>query len=150
MVITPNNEPNEEGTITPDSPKTSEDQGSYTLTPEQYQIILERKNLDTQSILVNPTAIESLAQHSPDALIKFAESSDERQYQFHLAVQQQQHKENFAKENTTRIILGGFVGIVIACLLYSAHTKDQSLPNQIINLIVGSAGLTTYLGRKKD
>ena len=152
MTSTPNNNPNEEQGITP-APEPSEDRDSVNAYQDLLKVLFEKKDIDSRSILVNPSAIESLAQHSPDALIKFAESSDERQYQFHLKLQEQQHKENLAKESTSRWILGGIFGLFTICFIYAAYTKDQSLPTQVFNVLLGGAGgagLITTLNRKKD
>jgi len=152
MTNTPDDQSNQEEVITQPSHESSEEQNTLSITPEVLQI-LESKDISNRAIFVNPTTIQSLIQQDPDALIKFAESSDERLYQFQLAVRQQKHKENMAKENTTRLILGGIFGLFTMCFIYAALTKDQSLPTQVFNVLLGGAGgagLITTLSQKKD
>ncbi|MDS3861558.1 hypothetical protein RIF25_12145 [Thermosynechococcaceae cyanobacterium BACA0444] len=150
MTNTPDDQPNQAEAITHTSPESSEEQNTVSITPEVLQI-LESKDISNRSIFVNPATIQGLIQQDPDALIKFAESSDERHYQLQLAVRQQKHKENLAKE--TRLILGGIFGLFTMCFIYAAFTKDQALPNQVFNVLLGGAGgagLITTLNRKKD
>lgn len=152
MVSSPDNEPNKEQSIT-HSTEASKDQDIANLSPELLQVFFEKSDTENRVVFTNPSTIETLAQKTPDALIKFVESSDQRQYQYHLNIQEQRHKESLAKENTTRLILGGIFSIFIMCFIYAAYTKDQSLPNQVFNVLLGGAGgagLITTLNRKKD
>lgn len=92
------------------------------------------------SIMENPTVLEALVHEAPEEVIKFVAAADERQFKFYTQREENRHKEQLARENTTRIAIGTIGGAVLAAFGYSALTGDISLSAEIISVIVGGFG----------
>lgn len=140
----PSSTENENTLATTDENKISE---------EAVKFLLSTDEKTTKSIMVNPTVVESLAQHDPSALIEFADASDNRQYLYHTKVEECRHKEYQVRENTVRWFLAGLGGIIVVCFIYAGVTKDKALPNELIkytlSAIGGAGALKLYEERKK-
>lgn len=92
------------------------------------------------SILENPTVLEALVQEAPAEVLEFVKAADERQFKYFTQKEENRHKEQLARENTTRITIGTIGGAVLAAFVYSAFTGDTSLSAEIITAIIGGFG----------
>jgi len=92
------------------------------------------------SIMENPSVLEALVHEAPAEVIKFVESSDDRQFRYYSQKEENRHKERLARETTTRLAVAGVLGCAFAAFGYSAITGDTNLSNQIISVIVGGFG----------
>jgi hypothetical protein len=159
-------DPNKAGdSLTEESPDEApklahipEQSQSLELSPETLQILFDNNNKEdrlSRSLLINPSAMQTLAQHEPGALIQLADASDDRQFRFHLKTAEYRHISNRNRENTLRWVVGGVIGIVLMSFVYSGLTKDKTLPTQLINILVAGAGgvgvgSSSFLQKKKD
>ena len=140
----------------PDEAHISEQSQSLELSAETRQIVFDNSNKEdrlSRSILINPSAMQALAQHEPGALIQLADASDDRQFKFHLKTAEYRHINNRNRENTIRLALGSVFGIVLMAFVYAGLTKDNALPTQLINTLVGGAGglgVSSFLQKKKE
>jgi hypothetical protein len=129
------------------------DSEAIELQPEALQILFNKDEKISKALMINPSAVETLAQREPGALIKFADASDERQFIYHSKVSEHRHKETQSQELTTRWIIGGVLSLVAMAFVYAGVTKDNTLPDRIINVVIGGAGglgLGVYLNKKKE
>lgn len=104
-------------------------------------------------MMINPSAVETLAHNSPERLIQFADSSDQRQFTYYSKLAEYRHNNNHNRENTIRLALGSVFGIVLMAFVYAGLTKDNTLPTQLINTLVGGAGglgVSSFLQKKKE
>ena len=129
---------------------------SLELSPETLQILFDNNNKEdrlSRSLLINPSAMQTLAQHEPGSLIQLADASDDRQFRFHLKNAEYRHINNRNRENTIRLALGSVFGFVLMAFIYAGFTKDNTLPTQLINTLIGGAGglgVSSFLQKKKD
>lgn len=92
------------------------------------------------SIIENPSVLEALVHEAPAEVLKFVETSDDRQFKYFMQREENRHKERMAREATTRIGIAGIVGAALAGFAYSAFTGDTHLSGQIVVAIIGAFG----------
>jgi len=113
----------------------------------------DEKNSRSALMMINPSAVETLAHNAPEKLIDFANLSDDRQYNYYSKLAEYRHTDNRNRENTIRLALGSVFGIVLMAFVYAGFTKDNTLPTQLINTLVGGAGglgVSSFLQKKKE
>ena len=116
------------------------------------EILLQKDEKSLNTMMVNPSVVESLAHHQPSALIEFADKNDQRQFEYHSQLAKQKDNQNKRQEDTTRMILASIVGMILMSFIYSGVTGDKTLPDKLINIVVGGgAGIgLTNLTRNKN
>ena len=105
------------------------------------------------AMMVNPTAIQALAQKAPEKVLDLAESNDRRQFEFYTRIEENRHQQRLAREATTRIGIGAVVGVVGMAFIYAALTRDASLAQIIVAAVVGGfggLGISVVLAPKKN
>ncbi|AFY73961.1 hypothetical protein Syn7502_01929 [Synechococcus sp. PCC 7502] len=119
---------------------------------EILQILLQKDEKSLSTMMVNPSVVESLAHHQPSALIEFADKNDQRQFDYHSQLAKHKDDQNKRRENTNRMILGSIVGMILMSFIYSGVTGDKTLPDKLINIVVGGgAGIgLSHLTKNKN
>lgn len=90
------------------------------------------------SIIENPSVLEALVHEAPAEVLKFVETSDDRQFKYFMQREENRHKERMAREATTRIAIAVISGAAIAGFAYSAFTGNEMLSSIIVTAVISA------------
>jgi Pyruvate/2-oxoacid:ferredoxin oxidoreductase gamma subunit len=116
-------------------------------------IIQNQENQINTVILGNPDVIDSLANKAPKELLDLAEKNDKRQYEFAIRKNEQNFQLEVRRDNTFRLAMLLAVVVIISFLIYAGITKDKTLPDSLIKIILAlmaGLGISNYFQDKKE
>jgi len=120
-----------------DEPLKSKEAGTDLNVP---LVPLVSGTLPVAAQIISPMAFEALAKESPDQLLKFVESYDERQLRFYSLKEENKHRQQIEQEKTKRFGMGLIFATIASVMIYSGLTGDKTLSEKIINVAIGALG----------